>query len=88
MAPAQQPSGGREYAIQVAALSNGASATGLVDRLLEQGYPAYVITPHPGDESELYRVRIGDYPDCLAAEAIGRQAEDDQGFGWYVVALP
>ena len=86
--PAWRPSVGGEYAVQVAAFSNGASAIGLVDRLLEQGYPAYVITPRPGEESVLYRVRIGDYPDQPAAEAIGRQVEDEQALGWYVVALP
>ena len=88
MVPAWRPSVGGEYAVQVAAFSNGASAIGLVDRLLEQGYPAYVITPRPGEESVLYRVRIGDYPDQPAAEAIGRQVEDEQALGWYVVALP
>ena len=88
VAPPRPPWVGGEYAVQVAALSSGASATGLVDRLIEQGYPAYVITPRPGEESTLYRVRIGDYPDRLAAEAIGRRVEDEQGLGWYLVALP
>ena len=86
--PARRPSIGGEYAIQVAAFLNGASATGLADRLIEQGYPAYVITPRPGEESELYRVRIGDYPNRPAAEAIGRQVEDEQALDWYVVPLP
>ena len=86
--PARPPSVGGEYAIEVAAFSNGASATGLVDRLLEQGYPAYVITPRPAEESVLYRVRIGHYPDRPAAEAIGRQVEDEQALDWFVVALP
>ena len=88
MVPARPPSVGGGYAIQVAAFSNGASATGLVDRLLEQGYPAYVITPRPAEESVLYRVRIGHYPDRPAAEAIGRQVEDEQALDWFVVALP
>ena len=87
--PARPPAVGGEYAIQVAAFSNGASATGLVDRLLEQGYPAYVIfTLRPAEESVLYHVRIGNYPDRPAAEAIGRQVEDEQALDWFVVALP
>ena len=88
VAPAQRSSVGGEYAIQVAALSNGASATGLVERLLEQGYPAYVIAPRPGEEPALYRVRIGDYPDRTEAEATGRQVEDEAELDWYVVTLP
>jgi len=35
-----------------------------------------------------YRVRVGDYPDRPAAEAIGRQVEAEQVLDWYVVALP
>ena len=85
---ARRPLVGGEYAVQVAAFSKGDNATGLVDRLLEQGYPAYVLTPRPGDAQALYRVRIGDYPDRLAAEAIGRQVEDEQELDWHVVALP
>ena len=80
---------GGEYAIQVAAFSDGASATGLIDHLLKQGYPAYVITPRPAEESVLYRVRIGPYPDRPAAEALGRQVEEEQALDWFiVVALP
>ena len=86
--PPLRPSVGGEYAIQVMAFSNGDSAIGLVDRLIEQGYPAYTLAPHPGDEVALYRVRIGDYPDRPAAEAIGRQVEDGQELDWYVVTLP
>ena len=89
MVPARPPSVGGEYAIQVAAFSNGASATGLVGRLLEQGYPAYVVFRlRPAEESVLYHVRIGNYPDRPAAEAIGRQVEEEQALDWFVVALP
>ena len=90
VAPARRPAVGGEYAIQVAARSTGAGATALVDRLIEQGYPAYVVTPGPGDEPALYRVRIGDYPDRSTAEAIGRQVEDEDEaeLDWYVVSLP
>jgi outer membrane protein assembly factor BamB len=86
--PVIRPSGASEYAIQVAAFSNDASATALVDRLIELGYPAYVITPRQDEEFMTYRVRVGDYPDRPAAEAIGRQVEAEQVLDWYVVALP
>ena len=85
---AGRPSVGGEYAIQIAAFANDASASGLVDRLIGQGYPAYVIRPRLGDGAALYRVRIGDYPDRSAAETIGRQIEDEEQLDWYVVALP
>ena len=83
-----RPAIGPEYAIQVSAFANGDTASGLVDRLLEQGYPAYAIAPGPTDESALHRVRIGDYPDRAAAEAVGRQVEDEEALDWYVIALP
>ena len=57
--PPRRPSAGGEYAIQVAASSNGASATGLVDRLLEQNDLAYLIAPRPGDEPALAAVLVG-----------------------------
>ena len=85
---AGRPSAGGEYAIQVLAVSNGTSATALVDRLVEQGYPAYVLEPRQSDEPPLYRVRIGDYPDRPAAEAIGRRVEGETELGWFVVSLP
>ena len=86
--PVVRPSVGGEYAIQVGAFSNGANATGLVDRLIEQGYPAYVFMPRPGDEPAIHRVRIGDYPDRSAASEIGRQVEDEAELDWFVVSLP
>ena len=88
VAAGRRPSVGGEYAIQVAVFANDASASGLVDRLIEQGYPAYVIEPRLDDGGALYRVRIGDYPDRSAAETIGRQIADEEQLDWYVVALP
>jgi outer membrane protein assembly factor BamB len=88
VAPTPQPSLGGEYAVQIAALSNAASATSLVERLAELGYPAYRLDPAPGDEPTLYRVRIGDYTDRSAADQIGRQIEAEENLEWIVVPLP
>ncbi len=88
VSPTERQTVGGEYAIQVAALIDGASATALLGRLIEQGYAAYVLEPRPGEEPSLYRVRIGDFPNRSAAEAIGRQVEDDQDVEWFVVLLP
>ena len=78
---------GGEYAIQVGAFSERARAIALVDSLIEDGYPAYAIEPQQA-APPLYRVRIGDYPDRPAAEATGRQVEDNRELDWYVVVLP
>ena len=83
-----RPSVGGEYAVQVMAFSAGASATALVERLVRKGHPAYVLEPRQSDVPALYRVRVGDYPDRLAAEAIGRQVEDEDELDWFVVSLP
>ena len=76
------------YTIQVAAFANRVSANGLVDRLVSQGYPAYVSEPRLGGGSALYRVRVGDYPDRAAAETVGRQLEGEGQLEWYVVERP
>ncbi len=85
---AERPLVDGEYAIQVMAAANNANATMLVNRLVERGYPAYVLEPRQDDEPPLYRVRIGDYVDQPAAEAIGRQVEDEEALAWFVVPLP
>ena len=85
MVHAEGPSVEGEYAIQVIAVAIGASATALVDRLTELGYPAYVLEPRQDDAPPLHRVRIGNYVDRPAAEAIGRQVEDEENLDWFVV---
>ena len=79
---------GREYAIQVMALSNSASATALVERLVGTGYPAYVFERRQDDEPTLYRVRVGDYSDRATAEAIGRQLKDEEELDGFLVSQP
>ena len=88
MVHAEGPSVEGEYAIQVIAVAIGASATALVDRLTELGYPAYVLEPRQDDAPPLHRVRIGNYVDRPAAEAIGRQVEDEENLDWFVVPPP
>ena len=83
-----QPSVGNQFSIQVMALTNGASATAMVERLVGKGYPAYVLERRQDDESTVYRVRVGDYSDRAAAEAIGRQLEDEDELDWFLVSLP
>jgi len=88
VAPARRPSIGGEYAIQVSAFADVASASRLADRLMAQSYAAYVIGPRQGDVPALHRVRIGDFPNRSAAEAVGRQVEEEEALDWFVVVLP
>jgi cell division septation protein DedD/outer membrane protein assembly factor BamB len=67
------PTPGMEYAIQLSALVNPASATNLAERLVALDYPAYVVNPRNGDTPALYRVRVGDYPNRPEAEMVSQQ---------------
>ncbi|MDE0831343.1 MAG: SPOR domain-containing protein, partial [Vicinamibacterales bacterium] len=87
-APASPFAGAREYAIQIAAFDNVVTAVALADELADADYPAYVVDPPPGDSPQLYRVRIGGFPDRTSAEAAGARIMDDQALDWHVVALP
>ncbi len=88
VAPVRRPSIGGEYAIQVSAFADGASASRLADQLIAQSYAAYVVAPRQGDVLALHRVRIGDFPNRLAAEAVGRQVMEEEALEWFVVVLP
>ncbi len=56
------------YTVQVAALSDQASAEGLRRNLREAGYPAYLVSV-PGDSQTVYRLRVGAFADREAAQA-------------------
>jgi len=55
------------YTVQVAALSDQASAEGLRRNLSEAGYPAYLVSV-PGEQT-VYRLRVGAFGDREAAQA-------------------
>ena len=55
------------YTVQVAALSDQASAEGLRRSLSEAGYPAYLVSV-PGEQT-VYRLRVGAFGDREAAQA-------------------
>lgn len=78
----------RDYAIQIAAFDNVDTAVALADELADADYAAYVVDPQPGDSPQLYRVRIGDFPDRASAETVGARITDAQAPDWHVVALP
>ena len=76
------------YATQVGAYDRRPQADALADRLADAGYPAYVVEARQGPDRSMFRVRIGDYPDRQAAEAVGRRLQDEEALDWYVVRLP
>ncbi|GEM_PF-2355146 len=86
--PPQMARRGTSFAVQVAALTSRDSADAMVARLAANDLPAYVFEPAAEDRPRLFRVRIGDYPDRAAAEAVGRRVEVTLATEWYVVALP
>ena len=86
--PPQMVRRGTGFAVQVAALTSRDSADAMVARLAAADLPAYVFEPAAEDRPQLFRVRIGDYPDRAAAEAVGRRVEVTLATEWYVVALP
>ncbi len=56
------------YTVQVAALSDQASAEGLRRTLSEAGYPAYLVSV-PGGAGTVYRLRVGAFADRDGAQA-------------------
>lgn len=56
------------YTVQVAALSDQASAEGLRRTLSEAGYPAYLVSV-PGGAGTVYRLRVGAFADREGAQA-------------------
>ena len=67
------------YSVQVAAVPTKDEADRLVTRLVGQGYPAYAIRGE-GAAANLYRVRVGGYPDRAAAQEVAKRLEGTEGF--------
>ncbi len=86
-APPVRASVGGEYAVQVGAFDSEETGTTLAERLIDAGFPAYVVEAQSGDRS-IYRVRIGDFPDRASAEGAGQRAEDDFALDWFIAVLP
>jgi cell division septation protein DedD len=79
-AAAEAPSAG--YAVQVVALKTRDSADSLVNRLKDKGYRAYV---EPGDDSGLYRVRVGRFSERAEAEQVAVRLREVERFKPYVI---
>jgi hypothetical protein len=66
------------YTVQVAAFSDEKVATETMDLLLEQGYPAYLISA-PTDQGQVYRIRVGAFANREAAALFATSMEGIAG---------
>ncbi len=68
------------FVVQVAALRGRAEAGAMAEQLAAKGYPAYVLEPSPNAPAQVYRVRVGKYPDRREAEQVMRRLEQEEQF--------
>lgn len=76
------PTAGRpgQWIIQIAAVKNRASATQIVQRLIDKGHPAYLQNPAPRARAPLYRVRVGGFRDRREAENLALRLQKEEQF--------
>jgi cell division septation protein DedD len=77
--PTVPVTGASVFAIQIAALNDPIRAREIVDRLNENGMPAYLVHPPSTDPDAPYRVRIGPYATRGAAEKTAAALEKSRG---------
>lgn len=68
------------FVVQIAALRGRAAAAAMVEQLAAKGYPAYLLEPSPNAPAQVYRVRVGKYPDRREAERVMRRLEQEEQF--------
>jgi cell division septation protein DedD len=75
------PTSGRpgQWVIQLTAVKNRASATQIVQRLIDKGHPAYLQNPAPGAPT-IYRVRVGGFRDRREAENLAQRLQKEEQF--------
>jgi cell division septation protein DedD len=78
--PATAEPSGPGFAVQVAAYRDRREADTLVKRLVDKGYPAFVMAPVKGAPTMMYRVRVGKYKDKQDAESISHRLEAEEQF--------
>ena len=80
-AAAQVPTSGRagRWVVQVITLSNRAGAAEITQRLIGEGYPAFLLMP-PAGSPALYRVQIGRYNDRAEADRVARRLSREKDY--------
>lgn len=79
---ARTPSAG--FSIQVAAVRARDEADRMAAKLVQAGYPSYVVNGE-GAASGFYRVRVGAFPDRQAAEDVAKRIELTEGTKPWIV---
>jgi cell division septation protein DedD len=67
---------GRGLVVQVAAVAKRAEAETIARRLSAKGYPVFITS----NGANMFRVRIGKYPNAREAEAVGARLEKEEQF--------
>ena len=68
------------FTVQVAAVRSREDAEAMLEQLLSDDYPAYLLEPK--SPAELYRVRVGQYQDQKEADDMRRRLEEAQFPAW------
>ena len=71
---------GSGYTVQVAALRVDEAAQQIADRLVEKGFPAYVLLPAEDAPVSVYRVRVGRYAERSDAERMFERLVREEKF--------
>jgi len=69
---------GSGFVVQVAATKQKGEADTIARRLVNKGYPAFVTTPPSGPQ--MYRVRVGKYPDRKEADRVATRLQREEQF--------
>jgi cell division septation protein DedD len=74
-----------DYTIQVTAVKKREEADRIVKELKAKGYDAYVFLPDGGDQSGLFRVRVGSFKDKQKADVLAqRLTREGKGYNPWV----
>lgn len=68
------------FTVQVTAVRSREDAEAMLEQLLSDDYPAYLLEPK--SPAELYRVRVGQYQDQKEADDMRRRLEEAQFPAW------
>ncbi len=68
------------FAVQVVALSDRSAAAAVVQRLVKNNYPAFLVNPSPNAPVQTYKVQVGKYADRAEAEAIRLRLKKEEQF--------
>jgi cell division septation protein DedD len=76
------PTAGRpgSLLVQVTAVQDRVVAAGLVRKLADKGYPAFLVPPPSKTAPQIYKVQVGRFSDRREAEEVKRRLEQEEQF--------